>query len=592
MPLGCGTPEDFLESFRKTFAYTKIAGLGRGATRRLEDATLLKVFRCFFELGLATMAPDSDEPSFLDLEINPFLLSCGNLVAVDGFARFGEGFKSRPKVPVQGIGHLLKPQTAAVIGVSARDVNVGRTILRNLLHDGFPAQAIRIIRPGGGQIDGVDCVDSVAALPWVADLLVLAISATQAPGVVEEILDSGKAHSLILIPGGMDETEGGKDVAARIRKRLAEARASGGPAPVMVGPNCLGVRSRPGHYDTLFIPSIKFPQPEAGSPRNLALVLQSGAFLLTRLSKLPLLDSVYAISTGNQMDLCTSDFIQWISTNAPEVAVLGLYIEGYKDGEGLDAYHAIRRATVAGKTVVVYKAGRTREGRSATSSHTASMAGDYETAVDAMRRAGAIVADTFEDFGGLVMLASLLAHKKISARRLGVISNAGFETVGISDSVDSAAGFSLGRLSGPSSEALKTLLDANGLASLVNLKNPLDLTPMAGDAAYFDSLTTMMDDPGLDAVVLGLVPFAPVIATLPPGLKAEDDVELPTSMPSRLAAYYGACEKPLVTVVDAGPLYDALAAALLRARVPVFRSCDQAMRCLQKYLDARIQNGR
>jgi len=46
------------------------------------------------------------------------------------------------------------------------------------------------------------------------------------------------------------------------------------------GGNCVGLRSRPGRYDTIFIPGYKLPEQEGRPVSPVALVSQSGAYLV------------------------------------------------------------------------------------------------------------------------------------------------------------------------------------------------------------------------------------------------------------------------------------------------------------------------
>ena len=125
-------------------------------------------------------------------------------------------------------------------------MNPGRIILRNLLSREFPTENIRVIRPDGEAIDGVDACASLSDLPWKADLVVVSVAASAVLPIIEEALAGDKAASMILIPGGLGETEAGKADAKRILDQMANARAKGLPTPVLVGPNCLGIRSNPG----------------------------------------------------------------------------------------------------------------------------------------------------------------------------------------------------------------------------------------------------------------------------------------------------------------------------------------------------------
>ena len=77
---------------------------------------------------------------------------------------------------------------------------------------------------------------------------------------------------------------------------------------------------------------------------------------------------------------------------------------------------AVREAVIAGKDVIFYKAGRTPEGKTATSGHTASLAGDYMVCESCVRQAGGIVAQNFSQFEDVLMLSQRL-HSKTDQRQ-------------------------------------------------------------------------------------------------------------------------------------------------------------------------------
>jgi len=334
---------------------------------------------------------------------------------------------------------------------------------------------------------------------------------------------------------------------------------------------------------------MKLPLPEGAGEQNVALVCQSGAFMITRMSDLPFLAPRYSISTGNQMDLALTDFVEALLDEGV-VEVLGLYIEGFQPLDGLRLAGLIRKARQAGRDVLVYKAGRTSEGQTASSSHTASISGDYASCAELLKDAGALIASSFEEFNLLLTFLSMLRGKDVQGTRLGALSNAGYETVGIADNLLTSPKFSLATYSPTGGARIQAILAANRLGALVNLRNPLDITPMAPDPVYADCLQAMVDDPNIDAVVVGVVPLTPAMKTLGPGVdpRGVDTVEAPTGLPTLFPPIVAASRKPIVVAVDSGVLFDPLVAGLRRGGVPTFRSVDSAMRAFQRYLAYRM----
>ncbi len=582
-------PRDFLQMFSSTFTYLKLSGNDRGGKRLLSDEELEKLFGFF--LALAGAASNRQDRWWIrEIEVNPFRISNGRAVAVDALCTLG-GVSLTQHLPVDQarVERLLQPETVAIVGVSARATNVGRTILRNLLREGFEPSKIRVVRPDTEAIDGVVCVGDVAELPWKADLMVVAVSASAVPEVIDRTTACNAAHSVILIPGGMGETETGQEIANRTRSTLARRRSEGKETPLVVGPNSLGIRSLPGGYDTLFIPETKLP-PRQGEVRNVALVCQSGAFMITRMNRLPFLNPVFAISTGNQMDLSTIDFVEYL-VQREEIDVVALYVEGFHPLDGL-RLASLCRALHPRKQVIVYKTGKTAEGAQATSSHTASISGDYEACVAVLSEAGALVATSFDEFTAFILLSSLLARNEFSGKRLGMLSNAGYEAVGMADNLDREAGFSLALFTDRTRERIALALSQAGIGELINVRNPLDLTPMASDTVHVQCLEAIIESENVDAVVMGFVPLTPAMATLPPGADPSDrdSVLNPSSVAQRVPQVFRRHAKPLVTVVDAGKLYDPLAETLIAGGVPCLRSADLATRVFQRFIDVRFTN--
>ena len=584
------SPEEFFEKFKKTTCYSIISGRVRGHKRLVEDEELLKIFKLFFMVARRFSEDNlNTRYSIEEFEVNPFALTGGKAIAVDGLLRFSTNKIIRKNRPLDKIRSLLHPESVAVVGVSAKEINVGRQILRNLKASNFDLEKIRVIKKGVDSIEGIKCVPSVKELEGVVDLVILAVKASGVVDVLKEFVRYKKARSVIVIPGGMGEKSEGKAIEEELINVIQQARKDDPDnAPVVLGGNCLGIVSKPGNIDTLFIPDIKLPK-QSGVKKNIAFVSQSGAYMITRMNRLEYIETVYDISTGNQVDITVSDLMKVVGEEE-RVSVVAVYLEGFKDLDGMEVAQVTRELRAKGKQVVVYKAGRTEEGKTATSGHTASIAGDYHVAVTILEHAGAFVADTFTQFLDYLMAASLLDDKEASGLRLGAVSNAGYETVAMADSVQGHGyRLKLAEFSEGTKEELKKLIQRHELTELVSIRNPLDLTPMANDDAYEGAVRAMLNDPRVDFVIVGLVPFTPALKTLPRGVDPVDSVEAEDSIARRLVRLSKEYKKPIVAVVDAGKLYDPLANGLKRNGILVFRSADRAVWTMGMYLSNRLR---
>ncbi len=561
----------------------KLAAEFRGRKPLIAPKVLAATLLRFRDLAAAFSAFSAATPFVLEeAEVNPFVVRRGRLTPLDGVCRFSRNKAVPSARPVEAVGRLLKPASIGIIGVSEK-MNIGHVILNNILKAGFDPAGVVVVKPGLESIEGCRCVPTIEAMPAPVDLFVLTLGADQCYDVLKALVDHGRARSVILIAGGMGEKEGGASIESRIRDLLREGRAGGRTTPVVNGGNCLGIVSKPGRYDTLFIPDYKLPRPrQAGSAS--AMISQSGAFMICRMSKLPSIEPVYSVSLGNQIDLTASDYLDYLKDD-PEVRTFSVYMEGFKPGDGLAFARAIRAITASGRAVLVYKAGRSPEGRTATSSHTASVAGDYRVFRAVCAQAGAIVAEDLFEFESFMKGLAWLEGRVVRGRRVGLVSNAGFECVMMADNLKDGAGLDLAEFAPGTKGRILESLRPLGIDRLLDIHNPLDVTPVADDAAFMESVRAFVEDPGVDCAVISNVPLTKALQTLPPGEGHAEDFAGPGAFAARTIEIFRSTSKPIVVNIDAGALYDPLAAHLEKAGVPVFRRADEALRFLRLYVD-------
>jgi acyl-CoA synthetase (NDP forming) len=563
--------------------YGKLAAVFRGRKPLVSPRVLGDMFLRFRELAAAFSAFSETTPFVLEeAEVNPFVVRRGRLVPLDGVCRFSRDKAAVPARPFEAIGRLLKPATIGIIGVSEK-MNIGHVILNNVLKGGFDAGKVVVVKPGIASIEGCRCVPSIADMPEAVDLFVLTLGADQCYDVIKDLVDHEKARSVILIAGGMGEKEGGASIEEKIRALLLEGRRNGKLTPVVNGGNCLGVVSKPGLYDTLFIPEFKLPRPRSARSET-ALISQSGAFMICRMSKMPSIEPVYSVSLGNQIDLTASDYLRFLKDD-PEVKIFCVYMEGFKPGDGLDFARAVAEITASGRAVLVYKAGRSPEGRSATASHTASVAGDYGVFKAVCEQAGAIVADDLFTFESFMKGLAWLEGRVVRGRRVGLVSNAGFECVMMADNLKAGTGLDLAAFAPETRERILAAFRPLGIDRLLDVHNPLDVTPVAGDAAFVEAARAFIEDPGVDCAVVSNVPLTKALQTLPAGEGHTEDLAKPGGFASRTIEIFRSTDKPVVVNIDAGALYDPLAGHLEKAGIPVFRRADEAVRFLRTYVD-------
>ena len=511
-----------------------------------------------------------------ELEINPaFVTASGGLLVVDGKGRLGPAPVVSPARPIRKIGNLLKPRSAAVFGASSGSLNPGRIILKNLkASQGLSYGHLHAVHPKEASIDGVPCVASAELLPETVDLAVVSVPAEGARDTIVALAKSRKAESIILIPGGFAET-GKKGLEDEIRRSLADSRSGPGEGPVLLGGNCLGLVSK-WQYNTFFLPQYKLPFHDAPG-ETLVAVSQSGAYLVSLTSNMDgLIFPLASISYGNQMDLTVSDFLEYYA-EVPGVKVIACYIEGFQPLDGERFVRLARRLRAQGRRILAFKAGKTALGAKAAQSHTASLAGDYAVARSLMEQAGVEVAESLDEFEDYVKAITMLGDRTLTGRRTAIISNAGFECSSVLDKLFS---LELAELSEATRRRLEKCLPA-----IAHADNPVDATPMATTRQFVEAVAALLDDPGVDNLIVSPLPVTPALDDLAPNLAGvhSENIYSPGSLPQEVLRLFRASTKPVVANVDSGDLYDDLVHVLQRGAIPVFRKIDRASRALSAF---------
>ena len=136
---------------------------------------------------------------------------------------------------------------------------------------------------------------------------------------------------------------------------------------------------------------------------------------------------------------------------------------------------------------------------------------------------------------------------------------------------------------------IEAILAARKLDALVEVRNPIDINPGADDEAHLQIAEAFLDDPNIDAVVVGLDPTAPSVRALAESKKRPGfDINDPKSTVHLMPPIVQRHAKPLIGIVDGGRLYDAMAARLMDQGVCVFRNCARGTRALVRYVEARL----
>ncbi len=392
------------------------------------------------------------------------------------------------KAAAASMARLFEPRSVAVIGASRERGKIGAEILHNVLSAGFQGPVFPV-NPSAPEIEGVRCYATLADIPGEVDLAVIAVPAAAVPSAIDDCAAKG-VRGVVVITAGFGET--GEEGRRRETALLEKVREAG---MRMVGPNCMGlVNTNPAvRLNATFAPT--YP-PEG----RVALSSQSGALglaLLDYAARLNLGISTF-VSVGNKADVSSNDLVQYWAED-PRTDVILLYLESFGSP---GVFARIARRVARRKPIVAVKAGRSRAGARAASSHTGALA-ESDAVVDALfRQAGVIRTGTLEE---LFDVAALLAHQPVPrGRRVAIVTNAGGPGILAADACE-AQGLELPALSAETATALRGLLPP-----AASVANPVDMLAAAPPDHYARTLQLVLADPNVDSV---LAIYIPPIAT-------------------------------------------------------------------------------
>jgi acetyltransferase len=379
---------------------------------------------------------------------------------------------------IRNLDKLLAPKSVTFIGASPEPGSVGSIVAANLNAGGF-AGPVWLVNPHHKSINGARCYASVAELPGVPDLAVIATPPVTIPGLIAELGAKGTRAAVAITAG----------VGGTLRGEMLQASQ---PNCLRIqGPNCLG----------LLVPGIGLNASFSHSmPRkgDLAFLSQSGA-LITAIIDWASARSIgfsHVISLGDMADVDFGDLLDYLAGDTQSRAIL-IYMEQLTQAPKF--LSAARRAARV-KPVIVLKAGRNASAAKAAMSHTGALAGSDAAYNAIFRRAGLL---RVKELGELFDAAEILSvAPALAGERLAIITNGGGAGVLAADTLADLGG-RLAELS----PATKAELD-RALPPTWSRANPVDLIGDAGPQRYRDAIEAVSGDAGCDAMLVMNCPTA------------------------------------------------------------------------------------
>ena len=411
---------------------------------------------------------------------------------------------------VHKLERIFNPRRIALIGVTTNPKSVGGKVLSNLVGSGFRG-VVYPVNPDFEAVLGIQCYPDVRGLPRTPDLGVICTAAEKVPDLIRECGEAGILGIIIMSAGFRETGPEGRALEDRI---LEEKLKFDGMR--ILGPNCLGI----------IVPSLNLNISFAGgipAAGHVAFISQSGA-LCSSVLDWALEEKIgfsYFVSVGNALDVGFGDLIDYFGEDEKSKSMI-LYMESISNAR---RFMTAARAFARTKPIVVYKAGRFPESAEVAASHTGAMAAEDAIYDAAFQRIG--VSRVLE-LGDIFNCAELIGRKKVPrGPRLAIVTNAGGPGVIATDALIAANGV-LAKLSDDTMAKLDESLPPSWSHG-----NPVDVLGDARAKRMLKTVRTVLDDKGVDAVLVILTPQA---------------MTNPTTTAKAIAETAGTTSKPILAV--------------------------------------------
>ena len=372
------------------------------------------------------------------------------------------------------IAYFFRPRGTAIVGASKTPGKIGHEIVRNISLSGYPG-GIFPVNPNSDSILGFKCYKSVGDIPSTVDLAVIVVPANLVENIVRDCVNKD-IPAAIIITSGFSEI-GNKDLEDRILS-IARSRLR------IIGPNTFGIYYAKSKMNATFGPNNVLEG-------KTAFITQSGALGLALMDWTT--EEKYGVSSivsiGNKSDVDDADLVEFFSTEPSTKSIL-IYMEGLKNGRKFieASEKAIRK-----KPIVVIKAGSSKRGAQAASSHTGSIAGQDTIFNAAFKQVGIMRAEGMTQ--AFDWIQAINENPVPHGEDLVIVTNGGGIGVLATDKCE-ALGLKIMDISDDLSKELKAIIPSFG-----SVKNPIDLTANADDVLYGKVLRILVRNRQVDGIL-------------------------------------------------------------------------------------------
>ena len=372
---------------------------------------------------------------------------------------------------------MLEARSVAMVGASPRFDTPGNYMVKQLIIGGFSGEAAAV-NPKYDEVEGIACFRSLREVPFVPELVLLAVGNGRLEKQMEEAARCG-ARGVVVFASGLEDPPDDPPLTERLKSIAAEAGMA------VCGANCMGFADV-----ERGLRALAYEERADLEPGNVAWISHSGSAFSALLHAERGIRFNLAVSTGQELTTTMADYMLY-ALERESTRVISLFLETVRDPQRF----RLALETAAGRDVpvVALKVGRTPTSRRLVTAHSGALAGDdaaYEALFDAydVARVGSLneMADLLELLG---------SERRAAPGGLAAILDSGGERAHL---VDAAADLEV-PLARPSEETLRDV--AARLEPGLPAVNPLDAwgTDIDPYNIFVDCSRYLADDPDTGA---------------------------------------------------------------------------------------------
>ncbi|MFX1293980.1 MAG: CoA-binding protein [Promethearchaeota archaeon] len=374
------------------------------------------------------------------------------------------------------IDKLFNPKSIAIIeAASKRFWQISGTI------NWRGKENIYLVSKKEDEIYGIKCYQDISKLPDKIDLTMISVNRNRLKETVKTCIEKKFYIIHIFTAGGAEFDEKGEEIEHEIYELIKNSHIRA------IGPNCMGVYSPEG--------KITYSPPFSEKPGSVAFVSQSGDIT----TQFILRENNYGVyfskvaSIGNSIDLTTSDFINYFSSDK-KTEIIGVYFEGFtqfNEKEGIKLLNALKKNK---KPLLFLRGGTTIQGKRAIKSHTGTIATDNGIWGAIFKQTSALKVDSFNELIDSTMAFNYYKNFNQKVKSLVLVGWSGGKAVLSTDQVVQL-GIDVPEISAPTRNKMEEMI------SIGSVSNPLDLPWIGREDKYVEICKLAINEDYIGGVI-------------------------------------------------------------------------------------------